>query len=505
MRKLYLFVIQLIVPLLLNAQLITNVRIVDGSGFPETFGAVRLAHGKIAEIGKLTPKVGERVFQGNGLVLSPGFIDAHSHHWGDLRVHPEGLPVVSQGITTIVSGQDGFSYPVDSLAAWIASQPVAINVATFTGHSGLREAVMGSENVFRAATQAEVAAMETLLKSDLESGSLGLSTGLEYEQAYFSELDEILALARVANIYGGRYISHIRSEDIALEDAVLEIIKIGEDTGIPVQLTHVKIGMASKWGTAPNIIQQLEQARARGVKITTDIYPYNYWNSTLRVLFPKRDYDNPESAAFAVRETLSPEESYLVAYAPIPEYAGQTIGAISRMRNESPAITLMALIRIASEFQQTHPDFVGDVETIVAKGMADSDIASFLAWEQTGICSDGNAGGHPRGFGAFPRILAKYVRETHLLTLEEAVHKMTGLTAKNLGLHGKGLLLEGYDADLVLFNPETVQDRATIEMPHALSDGIEAVWVAGELVYSNGETQTARPGKLITRSNIINE
>ena len=333
MRTVYLFVIQLIVPLLVNAQLITNVRIIDGSGFPETHGSVRLADGKIAEIGNLTPKAGEQVFPGNGLVLAPGFIDAHSHHWGDLHEHPEGLPVVSQGITTIVSGQDGFSYPVDSLAAWILAKPIAVNVATFTGHSGLREAVMGSKNVYRPATPAEISAMETLLKADMERGSLGLSTGLEYEQAYFSELDEILALARVAKGYGGRYISHIRSEDIALEDAVLEIIKIGAETGIPVQLTHIKIGMASKWGTAPNIIEQLEQARERGVAITADIYPYNYWNSTLRVLFPKRDYDNPESAAFAVRETLSPEESYLVAYAPIPEYAGQTIGAISRMRN----------------------------------------------------------------------------------------------------------------------------------------------------------------------------
>ena len=505
MRTVYLFVIQLIVPLLVNAQLITNVRIIDGSGFPETHGSVRLADGKIAEIGNLTPKAGEQVFPGNGLVLAPGFIDAHSHHWGDLHEHPEGLPVVSQGITTIVSGQDGFSYPVDSLAAWILAKPIAVNVATFTGHSGLREAVMGSKNVYRPATPAEISAMETLLKADMERGSLGLSTGLEYEQAYFSELDEILALAQVAKGYGGRYISHIRSEDIALEDAVLEIIKIGAETGIPVQLTHIKIGMASKWGTAPNIIEQLEQARERGVAITADIYPYNYWNSTLRVLFPKRDYDNPESAAFAVRETLSPEESYLVAYAPIPEYAGQTIGAISRMRNESPDITLMALIRIASEFQDTYPDFDGDVETLVAKGMADSDIETFLAWEHTGICSDGNAGGHPRGFGAFPRILAKYVRDTKLLTLEQAVHKMTGLTANNLGLQQKGYLRADYDADLVLFNPDTVQDNASISNPHALSDGIEAVWVSGELVYKNKQTLGVRPGKLITRSNIIHE
>ncbi|MDA8686713.1 D-aminoacylase [Robiginitalea sp.] len=505
MRIFIILLITLIQCFSAKAQIITNVKVVDGTGSPYYWGSVRIQDGKIAGTRDIIPKDTDSVIDGKGLVLAPGFIDAHSHHWSDLREDSGGLPVVSQGITTIVIGQDGFSYPTDSLKFWMERNPAAVNVATFTGHSGLREAVMGANEVFREASAEEIGKMKELLQADLEMGSLGLSTGLEYEQAYFSSTEEVIELARVAGSNGGKYISHIRSEDIALEDAVLEIIKIGAETGIPVQLTHIKIGMASKWGTASEIIQKLEKARLAGIEITADIYPYNYWNSTLRVLFPKRDYDNPESAAFAVRETLSPEESYLVAYAPIPEYAGQTIGAISRIRNETPDITLMALIRIASEFQESHPDFEGDVETIVAKGMADTDIEDFMAWRFTGICSDGNAGGHPRGFGAFPRILAKYVRDTKLLTLEQAVHKMTGLTANNLGLEQKGYLRAGYDADLVLFNPDTVQDNASISNPHALSDGIEAVWVSGELVYKNKQTLGVRPGKLITRSNIIHE
>lgn len=482
-----------------QAQLITHVTLVDGSGTPATVGSVRILDGKIAETGTLQAKEGEPVVEGRGLVLAPGFIDAHSHHWDDLREHHGGLPVVSQGITTIVVGQDGFSDPVDSLEAWMERKPVAVNVATFTGHSSLREQAMGADDVYRMATAPELDAMKELLRADLERGSLGLSTGLEYEQAFYSSTEEVVALARVAADAGGRYISHIRSEDVTLEEAVEEIIHIGALTRMPVQLTHIKIGMASKWGKAAEILGRLDSARARGIDISADIYPYDFWNSTLRVLFPKRDYDNLESAEFAVRETLNPGASYLVAFAPVPEYTGMTIEAISRKRGESPAETLIALIRLASEFRMAHPDFEGAVEAVAAKGMSDADIATFMAWEHTGICSDGNAGGHPRGYGAFPRVLAKYVRDSHLLSLEEAVHKMTGLTAANLGIPGKGLIRPGYDADLVLFDPRTIQDRATIENPHALADGIHMVWVAGQLVYQNGQALDARPGTLLKR------
>ena len=483
-----------------QAQLITHVSIADGSGAPSTPGAVRILDGKINGVGDLQPVEGETVIDGMGLVLAPGFIDSHSHHWGYLSEHPEGLPVVSQGITTIVVGQDGFSDPMDSLETWFKRQPVAVNVATFTGHSDLRGQAMGVSDVYRTATPAELETMKELLRADLARGSLGLSTGLEYEDAFYSSGEEVVALARVAADVGGRYISHIRSEDIALDEAVEEIIRIGALTGMPVQLTHIKIGMASKWGEAPAIVGRLDSARARGIDITADIYPYDFWNSTLRVLFPKRDYDNLESAKFAVRETFNPGESYLVAFAPVPHYKGMTIEAISRERRESAAETLLALIRLASEFQEAHPDFEGFVEAIAAKAMSEADIATFMAWEHTGICSDGNAGGHPRGYGAFPRVLAKYVRETQLLSLEEAVHKMTGLTAVNMGLANKGFIKPGYDADLVLFDPETVQDRSSIEDPHALADGINRVWVAGKLVYANQKALDARPGTLIKRT-----
>lgn len=501
MRRFFLFCVTGWLCAAAQAQLITGVRIVDGTGEPARVGSVRILDGKIAEIGALQVREGETVVEGGGLVLAPGFIDAHSHHWGDLSQHPDGLPVVSQGITTIVVGQDGFSDPVHSLESRIGQQPVAVHVATLTGHSTLRVQAMGADDLFRPASDSELDTMKRLLRADLARGSLGLSTGLEYEEAFYSSPDEVVALAQVAGEAGGRYVSHIRSEDIALEEAVEEIIRIGDLTRMPVQLTHIKIGMASKWGGAAGILDRLDSARARGIDITADIYPYDFWNSTLRVLFPKRDYDNLESAEFAVRETFNPLESYLVAFAPEPAYKGMTIEAISRLRGETPAETLIALVGMAAEFRAAHPDFDGPVEAIAAKGMSEADIATFMAWKHTGICSDGNAGGHPRGYGAFPRVLAKYVRESQLLTLEEAIHKMTGLTALTLGLSGKGFIRPGFDADLVLLDPETVQDRARIEDPTALAEGIKRVWVAGQLVYHDQKTTDARPGRLLKRIN----
>jgi N-acyl-D-aspartate/D-glutamate deacylase len=499
MKKLLLTILAGCIIIVSNAQFIQNVKIIDGSGKPAFEGAVRVVNGKIAAIGNIQATKGEQVLDGKGMVLAPGFIDAHSHHFGSLYSNPTGIPVTSQGVTTIVSGQDGESDPVDSIAAFINRTPIAINVATFTGHSALREQVMGEKDVYRTATPSEIESMKKLLIADMDKGSLGLSTGLEYEQAFFSSKQEVIDLAKVAGIKGGRYISHIRSEDITLEDAVDEIINIGREAKLPVQLTHMKISMVSKWNSSNAMLAKLEKARVEGINITADVYPYNFWNSTLRVLFPRRDYTNIESARFAVKETFNPKESYLVQYAPMPEYKGKTIYAISQLRNEPIENTLMNLIQIASDYKAAHPDFKGSLEAIAAKGMNDPDVANFMKWKYSGICSDGSVGGHPRGFGAFPRILAKYVRTEKLLTLEEAVYKMTNLNAQNLGIKNKGLIKVGYDADLVLFDPLTVQDNATIEQPHALATGIEKVWVNGELVYEHLQPTAARPGKLIKR------
>lgn len=482
-----------------TTELITNAKIVDGTGIASYAGAVRIKNNRIWEVGDLQPFVGEKVTNANGLVLAPGFIDAHSHHFGGLESRPDAEALVSQGITTIVIGQDGSSYPIDTLQKRMKQQPVAVNVATYTGHSTLRAKAMGAKSLFRTAKTDEIEKMKLDLKAEMEKGSLGLATGLEYESAFFSNRDEVLQLAKVAAKAGGRYMSHIRSEDIGFDEALDEIIEIGRQTKMPVQVSHIKIAKRDQWGRSREVLGTLQKARAQGINITADCYPYDFWNSTLRVLFPKRDYTNAESAEFAVNQLFDPSGSVLVRYAPNAAYVGKTILAISQMRNETTSKTLMGLIAEAADFDEKNPDFKGSTETIMGKSMSESDVANFLAWPFTTICSDGGWGGHPRGYGAFTRVLGHYVRDKQLMSLETAIQKMTSLTAENLGLQNRGLIQPAFYADLVLFDPNRVNGNASIQNPTALSSGIERVWVNGEEVYHAQKSTGKRSGVFVGR------
>ena len=482
-----------------SSTLITNVRVMDGTGSPAVKGSVRIKGDIILEVGNLKPNPNEKVIDGKGQVLAPGFIDAHSHHLGDLQKNPSGLSTSNQGITTVVIGQDGESYPMDSLEKDMKEKHIVANIASYTGHSSLREEIMGEKNLFRNATQAEIDKMKNILSKELSKGSLGLSTGLEYEQAFYSNRDEVLQLAKVAAAANTRYISHIRSEDITMADALDEIIQIGKITKMPVQISHIKLAKQSDWNTASSILTQLEKARAEGVQITADVYPYTFWNSTLRVLFPARDYTNMASAQLAVTQLFDPSQSYIVQYAPNPSYVGKTVSAIAVERKESDAQALMSLVAIAADFKEKHPGYKGSIEAIAAKSMNESDVAKFIAWPYSVICSDGNGGGHPRGYGSFTRVLGKYVREDKVISLENAVHKMTAQTAEYLGIKDRGIIAVGKKADLVLLNPETVIDHAAILNSHALSTGIEMLWVNGQLVYAQQKATGKKPGVLIKR------
>lgn len=479
--------------------LITNVQIMDGTGNKAIKGSVRIKGNTIVEVGNLKVTANENIVDGKGQILAPGFIDAHSHHLGDLQRNPSGLSTSNQGITTIVIGQDGEGYPMDSLEKDMKQKPVVANVASYTGHSSLRAEVMEEKNLFRNATQAEVDKMKIMLQSELEKGSLGLSTGLEYEQAFYSNRDEVLQLAKVAAAANTRYISHIRSEDVTMADALDEIIQIGKITKMPVQISHIKLAKKSDWNTASSILTQLEKARSEGVKITADVYPYTFWNSTLRVLFPARDYTNMASAQLAVTQLFDPSQSYIVQYAPNPSYVGKTLSAIAVERKESDAQALMSLVAIAAAFKENNPGYKGSIEAIAAKSMNEADVAKFIAWPYSVICSDGNGGGHPRGYGSFSKVLGKYVREDKIISLENAIYKMTGQTAEYLGIKDRGTIAVGKKADLVLLNPATVIDHAAILNSKALSTGIEMVWVNGQLVYQQQKATGKRPGVLIKR------
>lgn len=482
-----------------TTELIINAKIVDGTGIASYAGSVRIKNNRIWEIGDLQPFVGEKVIDANGLVLAPGFIDAHSHHFGGLENRPDAEALVSQGITTIVIGQDGSSYPIDTLQKRMKQHPVAVNVATYTGHSTLRVKAMGAKSLFRTAKKDEVEKMKLELKAEMDKGSLGLATGLEYESAFFSNRDEVLQLAKVVAETGGRYMSHIRSEDIGFDEALDEIIEIGRQTKMPVQISHIKIAKRDQWGRSRQVLRTLQKARAQGINITADCYPYDFWNSTLRVLFPKRDYTNAESAEFAANQLFDPSGSVLVRYAPNVAYVGKTISEIAVIRKESTAKTLMGLIAEAADFDEKNPDFKESTETIMGKSMSEDDVATFLKWPFTTICSDGGWGGHPRGYGAFTRVLGYYVREKQLMSLEMAIQKMTSLTAENLGLQQRGLIQTDFYADLVLLDPNQVNGNSSIQTPTALSSGIERVWVNGEEVYHSQKPTGKRSGVFIGR------
>jgi N-acyl-D-amino-acid deacylase len=484
-------------PSSVTTTLITNVQVIDGTGAPLRAASVRIEADRIAEVGDLVATPGEAVVDGHGLVLAPGFIDTHSHLDGGLEEDPAALGAVSQGITTAIIGQDGDSpYPLREYFERREESSVAVNIASFAGHGSIRREVMG-DDFRRAAAPEEVERMRELLREELAAGALGLSTGLEYDPGIYSETEEVVTLAREAAHVGGRYASHIRSEDRHLFDAIEEIIRIGDEAGIPVQVTHMKLAMRSLWGQADRLLARLEEARAGGVDVMACVYPYEYWQSTLTVLFPERDFGDREAAAFALGELAPPEGLRLNRFDPDTSYVGKTIAEIAELRGVDPVTAYMDLI---AESQALEAETGESAESVMGTSMHPDDVALLIAWPHSDICTDGELDGrHPRGFGTFPRVLRLYVRQTGVLTLEEAVHKMSGLAARNMGLADRGVIRPGAFADLVLFDPATIADRATVEEPRLPSIGVDRVWVNGIEVYSAGVPTGAYPGRVLRR------
>ncbi|MDH4071582.1 MAG: D-aminoacylase, partial [Gammaproteobacteria bacterium] len=458
---------------------IVNARVIDGSGGPSRSVNVRIVGGRIAAVGDFEPPDDDVIVDAGNLVLAPGFIDSHSHHDSGLIEMPDALAAVNQGITTIVGGQDGGQeYPLAEFFASLEASPPAINVASFAGHGVLRGRVMG-DDYRRHATADELAEMAALLNAEMEAGALGLSTGLEYDPGSFSSTEELVELARVSAAHGGRYISHIRSEDQYFWEAIDEVITIGREARLPVQVTHVKLAMTRWWGRADRLVTTLDDARASGVDITADIYPYRAWQTSftwLVTLFPERDLERREGAEYILNDMLSPEGILLPVYYPERTYDGMTIRQISGIRETDPATTLIDLLKADVD--------TGGRSPMLGFAMDDPDIEAIMAWPHTVIGSDGELdGSHPRGYGAFTRYLGHYIRDRKVLGLEEAVRRITSQTAEQVGIAERGRIEEGWFADLVLFDPATISDRSTTEDPHRVSAGVAKVWVNGALVF----------------------
>jgi N-acyl-D-amino-acid deacylase len=417
----------------------------------------------------------------------------HSHHEEGLFEMRDATPVVSQGITTIVAGQDGsMTYPVRELFERMEATPVAVNVATYVGHGTLRTGAMGKDDYRRHATPEEVERMRQGVADGMAAGALGLATGLEYDPGIYSATEEVVTLAQEAAKTGGRYISHVRSEDREFWAAIDEIVRIGREAKIPVEVTHMKLAMKDWWGQSARLLGILDKARADGVDVTGDVYPYEYWHSDLTVLFPKRDFKDRKVAQFVLDHVTPADGIILTDYSPEPALVGKSLAEIAAAKKTDPAVELMDLIARSQGENAS--------QSIMGRGMIEQDIDALIVWPYAAICSDGSLDSmHPRGRGAFTKVLREYVRERKLLTLEEAVRKMTGLSAANVGIADRGAIRPGAYADLVMFDPATVADRSTFEDPKALSVGIDRVWVNGVAVWQDGKSTGAYPGRGVKR------
>jgi N-acyl-D-amino-acid deacylase len=476
--------------------LLQNLKVYDGTGQPPFAADVRIQGSRIVAVAPHLPPIdGEAIHDLHGLSVAPGFIDMHSHGDGGLLKDLGAATVSRQGVTTIVVGQDGESgYPLRNYLAQFQATPPAINLASLVGHATLREQVMGKD-LYRESTPQELAKMKTLLATELKAGAFGLSTGLEYEKGHFAATGEVVELSKVAAAAGGFYASHVRDEGNGVFTSFDEIKRIGREAGIPVEISHIKLGSTPVWHLAASRMPAfLEQARREGVTLKADVYPYTYWHSTIRVLIPDRDYYNPQKVEQALLDNGGPAAIRLAQYTPEPAMAGKTLDQVAAAWNVTPVEAYMRIVKATA----AEIDAEEAMEHIIVTSMSEDDVRWFVAQPDIMFCSDGMLHGtHPRGAGAFPRVLGRYVREQHALPLELAIYKMTGLPARQLGLPDRGRIAEGFVADLVVFDPAVVIDQSTIEHPEAPPLGIPGVMVSGEWVIQDGKVTGHHPGQVL--------
>jgi len=474
---------------LLNVVAITGATLIDGAGRSPLSDSVVVITGDsvsaVGRRGRIRIPEGAQVIDARGLAIAPGFIDTHNHSDRGLDDDPGAATQVSQGLTTIAVGQDGGSpLPVGEYLAKLDRAPVALNVLTFVGHATLRSAVMG-DNTNRHSTVEEIEKMKALTETAMRDGSFGLSSGLEYEVGKPATTEEIIALATVAGRFGGLYISHIRDEADKVFDAFNELIRISREARLPAQISHIKLGTVGVWGRSHEAVALIEKARKSGLDITADCYPYDAWSSTIRVLIPSGRHDDPVDVARGLADVGGAANITIVSCKAHPQYEFKTMESIARTENITPVELYMRIVRDGGA-------------SVVCHSMKDEDIRTFYQQPWVMVSSDGGVGSrHPRGAGTFPKVLGQFVREQHWLTLSEAVRKMTSLPAWRLGLKDRGLIRPGYKADLVLFDPAQVKDRATFAEPQLISDGINRVFVNGVEVWRDGKVTGERPGKAL--------
>jgi len=473
-----------------GAVLLENARIVDGTGAPAFAGDVLVVDGLIAAVGE-PGSVGfagvgpvERVDL-SGLVLAPGFIDIHNHSTGGIFDRPLAPSQIAQGITTIVVGADGSSpWPIADFLDRVDEARPALDVATLVGHGTVRRAVLG-DDYRRTATDTEIADMTRRVERGVLEGAFGLSSGLEYDPGFYSSTGELIALARGAGAHGGFYMSHLRDEEEGLLDAVDEAIRIGREADLPVHISHIKAGNASVWGKSGEVLDRIDGAVAEGLDVTADQYPYTAWQSGLGIVVRSRLYRDADSVAAGIAAVGGPERLQIVRHRADPSVNGLRLSQIAERWGTSPVDAYMRLMENGGS-------------GVIGHTMSEQDVDAFMTSRRVMTASDGGIGSpHPRGAGTFPRVLAHYVRERGLLTLERAIERATSMPARRLGLDDRGVIRSGARADLVAFDPGTIADRSTFEEAGREAEGVRTVWVGGVRVWAEGRPTGARPGRAV--------
>jgi N-acyl-D-amino-acid deacylase len=493
--------------------LIRGGRVVDGTGAPARAADIGIRNGRIAAVGALVSATAPAVIDATGQVISPGFIDVHTHA-DEVAGHPLAEHFLQMGVTTVIAGNCGGS--ADDIAAaftTIEQTRISVNFATLVGHNTVRRAVMGTAR--RAPTSVELTRMRSLVEKAMADGAVGFSTGLQYVPGTYAEQAEIVELAKVAGRAGGVYASHMRNEGTELEAAVTETIDIGEAAQMAVEISHLKVDAPSRWGASARALALIDAARARGMRIAADVYLYDAASSTLGIRFPswvleggqpaidKRLDDEPTWAR------IKEEMKRLIRERGIEHYAFARIASyrsdpsLNGLSIPEAAAKVLGRDDIEAQLEMMRRMLRAGGASMVYQFMAEDDIARILRYPHVAIASDsghnvmGEGVPHPRGYGNAVRALARYVRELNVVSLEDAIRKMTSLPADHFGFRDRGRIAVDQAADLVIFDPARVADRATYEQPHQYPDGISAVLVNGVLVVERGAHTKARPGQVL--------
>jgi len=523
MRKLFL----LLLPLAGISQdytydvLIKNGKIVDGTGNSWYYGDVAVKDGKIAAIGKLPNAAANKVVDARGLIVAPGFIDVHGHLEGGVFRNPSGENLLYDGVTSVITGNCGGSSDDIGKFLWrLDSIKTGINIGSLIGHNTVREKVMGRSN--RPPTAEEQRQMEALVEKAMKDGAVGFSTGLIYIPGTYAATDEVVGLAKAAARYHSVYASHIRDEGLNVFEAIEEAINIGRQAQMPVQISHFKISNKTNWGRAGETLALIEKARKEGYDVNIDQYMYTASSTNLHTRLPSwvmsggqdsvvwriNDPATRKRILDEMMQTLKKSKNKNYSYAVVASYSkdttlnGKSISEINKNKGrkakaKQEAETILEMIENGGAQMIYH-------------SMSEDDLRYFLRSPYNMFARDAGVTTHsgvphPRTYGNNSRALGKYVREEKIITLEEAIRRMTSLPAQKFQLKNRGLLREGMAADIVIFDEKTVTDKATFEQPHQYSEGFKFVLVNGQMVIEEGKYNGTRNGQSLKGPGFIKQ